>query len=118
MGDLSTNFSRIEFACGCGCGLDTVDAELLAVAEDIRSEFGRVSVTSGCRCTQYNATIGGSIGSQHIVCRAMDFVTELGTPAEVQAWLKARYPGKYGIGSYSGWTHIDTRGGSAARWNG
>jgi uncharacterized protein YcbK (DUF882 family) len=118
VGDLSTNFSRYEFACGCGCGLDTVDYQTLAVLEDVRDEFGRVDPTSGCRCLPYNRSIGSSDSSQHVKCRAVDFVTEHGTPADVQAWIKNRFPEKYGVGSYDTFTHIDTRTGPAARWDG
>jgi uncharacterized protein YcbK (DUF882 family) len=118
VGDLSTNFSRHEFACKCGCGLDTVDYQTLAVLEDVRDEFGRVAVSSGCRCESYNSAVGSSDTSQHPKCRAADFTTERGTPGEVQAWLKSRFPDDYGIGSYETFTHIDTRSSGPARWDG
>ena len=41
MGDLSENFSRHEFACKCGCGNDTVDAELIRVLQSVRARFGK-----------------------------------------------------------------------------
>jgi hypothetical protein len=34
---ISENFARSEFRCKCGCGLDTVDTELLRLLENIRA---------------------------------------------------------------------------------
>ena len=106
-------FSREEFACKCGCGLDKVDAELLNILNLIRKKFGRTSVSSGCRCPTYNAKIGGAEDSRHIHCDAADITCENGTPKEVADY--AEELGVDGIGRYRGWTHIDTRG-FKARW--
>jgi hypothetical protein len=40
MGDLSENFSRREFECSCGCGMDTVDAQLLHLEMKYPDRFG------------------------------------------------------------------------------
>lgn len=119
MGDLSPNFNRSEFRCQCGCGLDSVDYETLMVLEDVRGHFGtQVKITSAHRCPSHNAAVGGSAKSQHLYARAVD-IQVAGEPASsVQAYLHQRYPGSYGIGSYSTFTHIDTRSGPQARWVG
>ena len=118
MGDLSTNFSRSEFACGCGCGLDTVDYMTLLVLEDVRSEMGKpIRITSGCRCEAHNLHVGGSKGSQHLTGRAADFTVAGVSAAEVQAYLKFRYPDLYGIGCYEDFTHVDTRSNAGVRWS-
>lgn len=120
MGDLSNNFSRWEFQCKCGCGENTVDSELLQVLEGIRENFGGMVVTvkSGHRCFEYNVSIGGSFDSQHLRGRAAD-IAILGCPAAlVQRYLKNAYPGQYGIGSYTRFTHIDTKSGPPRRWKG
>lgn len=117
MGDLSKNFSRWEFECKCGCGFDTVDAELLHILEDIRGEYGAVSISSACRCRDHNLAVGGAPTSHHKRGRAADFTTEEGSPREVAEYLDRRFPERYGIGSYSTFTHFDTRRGYA-RWAG
>lgn len=116
MGDLSPHFSRSEFACKCGCGFDTVDARTLELLEDVRQHFGTpITITSGCRCRAYNQRVGGSPNSQHLLGRGADIQVRNVTPAEVAGYLERVYPGKYGIGRYQTFTHIDSRG-SAARW--
>lgn len=117
MGDISKNFSRYEFACKCGCGFDTVDIELIQVLEDIRADYGHpITISSGCRCKKHNARVGGNDNSQHLYGRAADFSVE-GIPASmVYTKLLAMNPGKYGLGLYPAWVHIDTRTDGGARW--
>lgn len=117
MGDLSKNFSRHEFACRCGCGFDTVDTKTLEVLQDLRDYFNvSVTPTSGCRCDAYNRKVGGASKSKHKEGRATDFQMALVRPKEAADYLEKKYPGKYGIGRYSTFTHVDTRSGGAARW--
>lgn len=117
MNDISLNFSRYEFACSDGCGLDTVDAELVKVLEGVRGEFkAPITITGGNRCEKQNEKVGGAITSKHLVCQAADFRVE-GVPAdEVAEYLMRLYPAKYGIGRYTGRTHIDVRP-VPARWD-
>lgn len=119
MGDLTTHFSRHEFACKCGCGFDTVDVETLLVLEDIHDWFGNkpITINSGCRCAHHNRKEGGAARSQHVKARGVDFVVKDVHADEVADYLEEKYPNKYGIGRYNGRTHIDTRTGSAARWD-
>lgn len=111
MGDLSDNFSRSEFACKCGCGLNTVDAELLTICQALRDHFEKkVTITSGNRCKTYNSTIPGAADSSwHIKSRAADVVVE-GIAPRLVAEAAAQY-GASGIKTYTGWTHVDTRNG-------
>ena len=116
MGDISKHFSRSEFACKCGCGFDTVDVELIENLQAIRSALGPVTITSGCRCFEYNKKVGGSANSQHLYGRAADIVV-----ADLDAWSVQEFcedellPG--GLGSYDSVTHVDSRTGHA-RWEG
>jgi uncharacterized protein YcbK (DUF882 family) len=113
---ISEHFSRHEFACHCDCGEDTVDGELLTVLEDVRVHFGApVSVSSGHRCPSHNKAVGGGKDSQHLRGRAADINVEGVAPYKVFAYLDALYPDQYGMGSYTDFTHIDTRG-KKARW--
>ena len=113
---LSEDFYRDEFACKCGCGLDTIDYAVVVFMQASRTHHDRVhTVTSGCRCEAYNRQIGGSENSQHIVCRAVDFVVE-GVPASVVQEFADQYDIP-GLGRYKDFTHADTRSGGA-RWEG
>lgn len=117
MGDLTRDFSRSEFACKCGCGFDTVDAELILVLQDVRNHFeSPISINSGCRCEAYNKKVGGSQNSQHKLGRAADIAVKDYPPESVQHYLEGKYPGSYGIGRYNTFTHIDTRSNGPARW--
>lgn len=118
MGDLSKHFSRSEFKCKCNeCEFDTVDVELIEFLEAIREQFGPVTITSGCRCPEYNASIGGSKNSQHTKGRAADIVVK-----DVDAWTVQQFCEDelipQGLGSYESFTHIDTRSEGQARWEG
>jgi uncharacterized protein YcbK (DUF882 family) len=120
MGDLSENFSREEFACKCNCGMDTVDVELVAVLEHLRSAFigdTAITINSGCRCRGHNADINGSANSQHVKSRAADITVEGVDPDVVQDVFDGLFPDQYGMGSYDTFTHVDSRAGKA-RWTG
>ncbi len=115
MGDISSNFNRSEFACGCSCGFDTVDIELIEILEKVRVHFGRtVTVNSGCRCSSHNKSEGGSDNSQHKKGRAADISVSGKRPSQVVEFLEGAYP-ECGIGIYPTFVHIDSRG-NKARW--
>lgn len=117
MGDLSNYFDRSEFRCRDDCGFDTIDYETLVVLEKTREHFNApVIINSPCRCEIHNRAVGGAVESQHLRARAVDFVVQGVSPAAVQAYLIQTYPGKYGIGSYATFTHLDTRTNGPARW--
>ena len=113
---ISENFERSEFECSCGCGFDTVDAELIGVLERVRAKFGApVTVTSGCRCPVYNKMVGGTAGSQHLLGRAADIIVEGVSPRAVCEFISGQYVGRLGLGSYEDFTHVDSRS-KRARW--
>jgi len=113
-GDLSENFNRSEFACKCGCGTDTIDAELIRILQDVRDKFGPIKITSGVRCEEYNRKVGGVKTSQHLKGRAADIVPlDCDLPA-VWNFINANFPDT-GLGLYSDFIHVDSRG-SKARW--
>lgn len=67
MGDLRRNFSAWEFACGCGCGTEAMSDELLDRLQSMRDDYGTsMTVTSGARCPEYNAKVGGKPDSEHV----------------------------------------------------
>lgn len=111
-------FNRQEFACKCGCGFDTIDYELSEVLDDVREHFGQpTTVTSGCRCTSHNKSVGGADNSVHTKGQAADLKVKNVRPEAVHQYLINKYKGKYGIGLYSGWVHIDVKTGPARRWD-
>lgn len=117
MGDLSKNFSRIEFKCKCGaCDMKAVDAELITVLQDVRDEFGVLHITSGNRCKAHNKRIGGAKKSRHTMSLAVDFMAIDASPKEVGKYLNKKYPDKYGVGIYSRWVHLDVDDVGIRRW--
>lgn len=78
MGDLTTNFSRYEFECKCGCGADRVDRMFIFTLQLVRERAGfAFEVVSGCRCLEHNAKEGGTPKSDHItddrwICEGAD----------------------------------------------
>ena len=117
MGNLSEHFNREEFACKCGCGMNTVDYALLSILEDIREEFGQpITITSGCRCKNYNTQIDGAKNSQHLYSKAADFTVKDVEPELIQQWLDVNAPNNLGIGYGKTFTHLDVRD-EKARWS-
>ena len=113
---ISPYFRRDEFACNCGCGFDTVDIRTLSVLESIRDHFGPVYITSGCRCSDYNAQVGGVPDSQHVHARAADIQVEGASPDAVYGYVVNNLPG-VSAGRYDTFTHVDTRTNGPARWD-
>lgn len=124
------NLSRAEFACGCGCGFDTVDYQLVMDLQDVVDHFQMIypqmdvgiHINSGSRCKTHNRNVGGSIGSMHLQGKAGDFYLynkKTGKPIdsdEVHHYLIHHFPSSHGIGRYTGRTHLDERA-SMARWD-
>ena len=116
MGDLSTNFSRSEFECRCGCGFDDISVELVGLLQELRDEINEpITINSACRCKDWNEQVGGAKRSQHLLGTAADIVVKGCTPAYVYEWLDNKYPDTLGLGKYKSFTHVDVRK-RKARW--
>lgn len=124
-GYISENFRVTEFDCNhCGKYGDLISKDLLVVLEKLRDYFVGLPVTvnSGVRCPTHNRNVGGARNSTHLSegsvagypCAA-DVRVKNVSPDMVHDYLVKEYPGKYGIGKYSSFTHIDTRP-HPARW--
>lgn len=112
----SLYFTREDCACPCGCGFDTVDGELIRVLNDLRFSFSaKLTFNSVCRCPAHNKEVGGTEGSQHPLGKGGDVKLEGIDPEEVYEHLDNKYPGRYGVGRYKTFTHIDVRA-KKARW--
>ncbi len=106
---ISKNFNRSEFACKCGCGFDNISFVLVNSLQALRDFFARpVRVTSGCRCVEHNAAVGGGEKSQHLHGLAADIKVDGMTAQEVYDWFERRgWLG--GLGIYESWVHADVR---------
>lgn len=52
------NFARWEFECSCGCGRADMDPDFVAKLQELRDALGQpLSVNSGYRCPEYNASV-------------------------------------------------------------
>lgn len=65
-------FTKDEFKCKCGCGMDVTDElkDILTTARKI-SDTPYV-INSGARCKSHNAKVGGSPTSTHVQGEAVD----------------------------------------------
>lgn len=116
-----------RFACKCGCFSHfEMDQGIVDILRAVQAHFGgELIVTSGHRCREHNARVGGVEGSHHMRGRAVDFVI-LGTPPETVAdFVQAVIGERAGIGvkpasvkgsSKTGFVHVDLRGPPGARW--
>lgn len=113
-----THFTKKEFACKDGCGFDSINPQVVRVAEKIRHHFGDkpLIVTSGCRCAKHNALVGGVKGSKHVLGRAIDFYIKGVKTNDILAYtkqlvkegtLKYTYTGGYKNGQMNGIIHIN-----------
>lgn len=70
---ITQNFKLLEFACGCGCGFNDIDHNLIIKLQAVREEIGNpIKITSGCRCPTHNEAEGGNAFSAHLSGHAAD----------------------------------------------
>jgi hypothetical protein len=86
---LDSYFTTTEFRCPCQCGFGSeekhIDENLIEMLNMMRLLYGKpMVVTSGARCKDYNASVGGLPNSAHLPhpltgqCRAVDIVVTNG----------------------------------------
>jgi len=103
MGDLTTDFSRHEFRCKCGCGLYIHRNELITDLQVLRNRTNiRINVNSGCRCTKHNKDVGGSPSSSHLSGWAADI-----TCADMYTLLEQAFTLFNRIGIAATYIHVD-----------
>lgn len=121
-------FTREEFRCQCGgkyC--DGFPAEMaeetVRLADEIRRRAGvPINVSSGVRCKQHNADVGGVWNSLHLTGQAVDLAPIGGDISvarlqEIAEQVQAeKMPNRGGLGRYAWGVHIDN--GKYSRWNG
>ena len=118
---LSKNFRVDEFACNDGSDKILIADELVLLLQAIRTHFKRaVVMNSAYRNLRYNRSIGSSDSSYHVKGMAADFNVAGFSPSAVRKEIesgnvKGVCPDQIGLGSYPGFTHIDSRG-FKGRW--
>lgn len=105
-------FSRREFACKCGryCNGFPVEPNMLLIeqADIVREHFGTpVFVSSGVRCKQHNANVGGVSGSRHKQGKAMDFRVEGKSANAVLKYVKTLPNIRYSYAIDGSYVHMD-----------
>lgn len=82
-------FRESEFTCKCGCGMNNIDLKLVKILDEIRDYFEQpVVISSGCRCKNHNARVGGVQGSRHVLGKASDIVVRNVSKEKVLAKCK------------------------------
>ena len=108
-------FDREEFECNCGgkyCDGFPVEPSTLLVktAEKVRSHFGKACIiSSGVRCKQHNANVGGVATSRHMTGRAMDFRIRGKKAAEVLEYVQRLPEVRYAYAIDSNYVHMDVK---------
>ena len=104
-------FTRQEFACRCGrCGGFPVEPDrvLVELAEDVRAHFGApMRLSSGVRCREHNANVGGVAGSRHLTGKAVDFCIPGKTAAQILAVVRKDARLRYAYAIDGSYVHMD-----------
>ena len=109
---ITSNFSRSEMACRCGCGHDEMDQEFMRMLQALRDEIGPMPVTSGFRCDAHNAEVSTIKNGPHTLAKAADIL--ISGERAMQLFEKARQIDFSGIGlnqkgkHHKRFIHLDT----------
>lgn len=101
-------FKKSEFRCKCGCGSDTMNETLIRVADRVREHFGKpITVSSGRRCANHNARVGGVSNSRHLGGKAMDFCVSGKTASQVLEYVQKQPEIRYAYAIDGSYVHMD-----------
>lgn len=107
---LTKNFKVREFRCKDGSDLILICQETVEILQAIRDYFGKqVVINSAYRTPSWNKKVGGASNSQHVKGTACDIRVKDVPSWAVAGFLEDRYT-NHGIGYYSTFVHIDSRG--------
>lgn len=107
-------FKKDEFRCKCGRFCDGFpvqpEKKLLFLADRVRGHFGSpMIVSSGVRCKQHNANVGGAAASRHMSGKAMDFTVKGKTAAEILAFVQTQSDVRYSYAIDGNYVHMDVQ---------
>lgn len=105
-------FRPEEFACKCGTCCDGYPAQmsetLVKTADRVRNFFGAAAiVSSGLRCRQHNANVGGVANSRHLSGKAMDFRIAGKSAAQVLSYVREQPEIRYAYAIDEAYVHMD-----------
>ena len=105
-------FSRKEFACKCGRYCDGYPAQIqrgvVELADRARAELKGVGfVSSGLRCPQHNANVGGVSDSRHLNGKAIALRIEGKSARQTLAWAQKQPEVRYSYAIDASYVHMD-----------
>ena len=105
-------FSRKEFACKCGRYCEGYPAQMqrgiVELADRGREELKGVGfVSSGLRCPQHNADVGGVSDSRHLSGKAIDLRIEGKSARQTLAWAQKQPEVRYAYAIDAYYVHMD-----------
>ncbi len=105
-------FTPGEFACKCGGFCDGAPArmeeKLIRTADRLRSQLNvPMIVSSGLRCPQHNANVGGVSNSRHLSGKAMDFRAVGKTAQQVLEVVRQQPEIRYAYAIDDTYVHMD-----------
>ncbi len=122
---IAKNFNKEEFDSHDGAEMSVQILsniiELVVELQKLRDAIGTsITVNSGYRSPEHNASIGGVLSSQHVLGRACDITADGINPNELGDLIEDLIDEGVlkigGVGRYNTFTHIDTRN-HRARWD-
>jgi len=117
---VTEHFMYSDFICPCCDMLKIIPAfyDHVSLLEQMRRDLGfDILISSGYRCKDHNAEVGGSPQSWHLLF-ATDIQPEDNDPHKLKALYKMALSMKFGgIGLYEAHLHLDLRPGEV-RWRG
>lgn len=101
-----------EFACKCGRYCDGYPAQMqrsvVELADRARAELKGVGfVSSGLRCPQHNANVGGVSNSRHLSGKAVDLRIEGKSAKQTLAWVQKQPEVRYAYAIDANYVHMD-----------
>ena len=105
-------FKKSEFACKCGKHCNGYPTEMkeavVKVADRARAHFGAAAtVSSGLRCAQHNAAVGGVTNSRHKQGKAIDFSIKGVSGSALLAYVQKQPEIRYAYIIDGNWVHMD-----------
>lgn len=113
---ITPHFKVKEFACQDGSPIIFISKELVDLLEFFRTGYGSpLIVNSGYRTHSHNKKVGGAQNSMHMYGLAADVRPQSGSIDSFYKYVLSAANGKYGIGKYPSFVHIDVRA-KPSRW--
>ena len=111
LGTFNFNISEFDSKDGTRVPSSGMSNELMLKLERLRYECGNrpMIINSGYRTKSHNRAVGGASNSQHLYARAADIVVSGVKPSKVYKKANKIFANG-GVGKYSTFTHVDTRG--------